>query len=58
MKTGYNSIIKHTLNELNKRDNKDNDAFAKTLVKHDDRITAAENDIKQLKLKSKEVTNL
>lgn len=46
------SQIKETLTKLGERDKEDSDAFAKTLVKHDERLTGAENDIKQLKLKS------
>lgn len=46
------SEIKEILMRLDERDVQDSNAFAKTLVKHDDRITAAENQIKQLKLKS------
>jgi archaellum component FlaC len=43
--------IKQTLIELNKRDKEDSDAFAKTLVQNDERLTGVENNIKQLKLK-------
>ena len=45
------SEIKQTLAELNQRDKEDSDAFAKTLVKHDERLTHLEKDVKQLKLK-------
>jgi len=45
------SEIKQTLIELNKRDKEDSDAFAKTLVQHDERLMSIEQDIKQLKIK-------
>jgi hypothetical protein len=43
--------IKHVLANIDKRDKEDSDAFAKTLVQHDERLVASEHDIKQLKLK-------
>jgi|SRR6267142_4875301 len=41
------SEMQHTLDELNTRDLQDSNAFAKSLVKHDERLTKIE---KQLKL--------
>lgn len=43
--------VRLVLNNLDKRDKEDSDAFAQTLVNHNDRLMAAENDVKQLKLK-------
>lgn len=43
--------IKQTLTELNKRDKEDSDAFAQTIVKHDERLTKLESETKQFKLK-------
>ncbi len=43
--------VKQVLTDIDKRDKEDSDAFAKTLVQHDERLTSAEQDIKQLKLK-------
>jgi septal ring factor EnvC (AmiA/AmiB activator) len=40
-----------TLSALDKRDREDSDAFAKTLVKHNERLNVVEGDIKSLKLK-------
>ncbi|MCA1622473.1 MAG: hypothetical protein LC768_01910 [Acidobacteria bacterium] len=43
--------VKQVLSDIDKRDKEDSDAFAKTLVRHDERLTSVEQDIKQLKLK-------
>jgi hypothetical protein len=43
--------ITETLTNLDKRDREDSNAFAKTLVKQDERLDAVEQDIKKLKLK-------
>ncbi len=42
--------VKQVLANIDKRDKEDSDAFAKTLVNHDERLTSVEHDIKQLKL--------
>lgn len=42
--------IQTTLERIDKRDKEDSDAFAKIAVKHDQRITTVEKDIKALKL--------
>lgn len=43
--------INQTLTNLDKRDTEDSNAFAKTLVKHDERLNIVEQDLKKLKLK-------
>ncbi len=43
--------VKEVLLKTDKRDKEDIDAFAKTFVKHDARLTTVEQDVKQLKLK-------
>jgi len=50
IKTGV-SEIKQTVDELNLRDKEDSDAFAKTLVEHDNRLNTVESDVKNLRLK-------
>ncbi len=43
--------MNQTLTALDKRDKEDSDAFAKTLVKQDERLNMVERDLKNLKLK-------
>lgn len=43
--------IKQTLTNLDNRDKEDSDSFAKTLVKHNERLHIVEQDLRNLKLK-------
>jgi hypothetical protein len=45
------SEIKQIITKLDQRDREDSDGFAKTLVRHDERLSAVEKDLKNLKLK-------
>lgn len=42
--------VKTTVEAINKRDLEDSNALAKIAVKHDERITKVEKDVKELKL--------